>query len=1374
MKRVFGLDLGTTSIGWAVIDQAENALEASSILKMGVRVNPLTVDEKDNFEKGKSITTTAVRTLKRGMRRNLQRYKLRRDNLISILKREHFINDDTILSESGNFSTFQTLRLRAKAAREEISLTEFARVLLMINKKRGYKSNRKVKNQDEGQLIDGMAIARKLYDDGLTPGQYTHNILLGNKNYIPSFYRSDLQAEYDLIWSKQQEFYPEILTQELKEQLSGRGSRDVGNIYAKHGIVAADVKGKKQERNRIKYRWRAEALSQQLPIDQVACVLSSIASDINSSSGYLGAIGDHSKELVLRNMTVGEYLLEQIDRDPHYRIKDRVYYRQDYLREFNTIWETQEQFHPELTPKLKAEIRDVVIFYQRKLKSKKGMISFCEFEGREITIEEGGKQRKVMTGPRVCPKSSPLFQEFKVWQVINNIEVRDTATGLSAPLDDAQRQLLHDELTLVTELKKNDILKRLGYKGKNYDLNYDAVQGNTTMAQFAKAFTTIVEYSGHDVDKFDKLTYQQKMTILTQVFDELVTQPEFLQFNYRQGEYTLDPLFKLWHLIYSYEDDKSSTGNEKLIKHIADMTGLDVEYAAVLADITFADDYGSLSSKAIDRILPHLVAGNKYSDACALAGYNHSRQSLTSEENAARELLPQLDVLAKNSLCNPVVEKILNQMIHVVNACMQAYGKEDENGVKRFDEIHVEMARDLKQSAKERENATKSLRDRTRENEKIMEILMSEFGIAHPSRNDILRYRLYEELKGNGYKTLYTGTYISKEKLFSRDFDIEHIIPQAVLYDDSYSNKTLESRQANIDKGAMTAYDYVLKIKGEEGAAEYERRVKELFGTNARAKCKKLLAKGDKLDEGFLNRDLNDTRYISSKAREMLLAVTRVVVPTTGTVTDVLREDWGLVDVMKELNWDKYDKLGLTETYRNRDGHEVRRIKDWTKRNDHRHHAMDALAVAFTRIEHIQYLNTVNARDENGNASSNMYALCNKLMKDHKFIPPIPKDELRTLTKKHMEEILISIKAKNKVVTRSVNRAKGVSAKQATLTPRNQLHNETYYGVKKRYVTRNVKVNGSLSKELIMVVARKDYRKALLARLNQFDGDPKKAFTKQNSLIDNPIWLNNAHTVCVPPIVKISYLENFTTSRKMVSPSLDVKNVMDAHVREILEKRIKEFGGDKEKAFINLEENPIWFNKEQGLKICKVKVFEAVAIVPIHKKRDKDGNFILDENGHRLNCDVVKPDGNHHIAIFEDVSGNLQEHVVSILESTRNYIDDNYLVDKNYNSSSGWRFLFTMKKNEYFVLPDPDNGFFPEEIDLLDESKYQEISKHLFRVQKMSSKNYMFRHHLDTRTIYPKELQNVTYVNIRSTNGLKGIVKVRINHIGKIVAVGEY
>ena len=236
MKKILGLDLGSNSIGWALVNEAENRDEASSIIKLGVRVNPLTVDEMQNFEKGKSITTNADRTLKRSMRRNLQRYKLRRDALIKLLKKVGFIADGTILSEQGNRSTFETYRLRAKAPDEEISLQELARVLLMINKKRGYKSSRKIKEKEAGTLIDGMKVAKKLYDEDLTPGQLCLQLLESGKKSLPDFYSSDLQEEFDRIWNFQKQFNPKAFCDTAKEEIKGKNKSQTWAILAKYFI----------------------------------------------------------------------------------------------------------------------------------------------------------------------------------------------------------------------------------------------------------------------------------------------------------------------------------------------------------------------------------------------------------------------------------------------------------------------------------------------------------------------------------------------------------------------------------------------------------------------------------------------------------------------------------------------------------------------------------------------------------------------------------------------------------------------------------------------------------------------------------------------------------------------------------------------------------------------------------------------------------------------------------------------------------------------------------------------------------------------------------------------------------------------------------
>ncbi|HNY59549.1 MAG TPA: type II CRISPR RNA-guided endonuclease Cas9, partial [Bacteroidales bacterium] len=422
MKKILGLDLGTNSIGWALVNEAENENEKSSIIMLGVRVNPLTVDEQKNFEKGKSITTNADRTMKRGMRRNLQRYKLRRENLIEILKENGFITDETILSENGNYTTFETYRLRAKAVTEEITLEQFARVLLMINKKRGYKSNRKAKGaEEEGALIDGMEVAKLLYEKDLTPGQYCLQLMEQGKKQLPDFYRSDLQEEFNRIWAKQQEFYSEILTDKLKENLREKSEKATWTICKEpFNIVGIPRTTKGEELKKENFAWRTKALSEKLDLESLAVVLQKINGQINNSSGYLGAISDRSKELYFNKQTVGQYQMAVLAQNPNASLKNMVFYRQDYLDEFNTIWEKQAEFHKkELTEELKKEIRDVIIFYQRRLKSQKGLIGFCEFESRQIEVEIDGKKKIKTVGSRVIPRSSPLFQEFKIWQTLN-------------------------------------------------------------------------------------------------------------------------------------------------------------------------------------------------------------------------------------------------------------------------------------------------------------------------------------------------------------------------------------------------------------------------------------------------------------------------------------------------------------------------------------------------------------------------------------------------------------------------------------------------------------------------------------------------------------------------------------------------------------------------------------------------------------------------------------------------------------------------------------------------------------------------------------------------------------------------------------------
>lgn len=276
MKSILGLDLGTTSIGWALVKESENDNEKSEIVKLGVRLVPLTADERTDFEKGKSITTNAYRTSKRSMRRNLQRYKLRREALVSELKKEHWIDEGYRFSEEGPGSTFSTLRLRAKAAEEEISLQDLAKVLLQINKKRGYKSSRKLNSAEDGQAIDGMSVAKVLYDRGLTPGEYVYQRMLDGQYVVPEFYKSDLQAEFDKIWNLQKSYYPE-LTAELYDKLTDKNKSQTWAICRDElGVQGFKSSFTGKERLKEAYFNRQQASRQKVDLEVLTCVLQDI------------------------------------------------------------------------------------------------------------------------------------------------------------------------------------------------------------------------------------------------------------------------------------------------------------------------------------------------------------------------------------------------------------------------------------------------------------------------------------------------------------------------------------------------------------------------------------------------------------------------------------------------------------------------------------------------------------------------------------------------------------------------------------------------------------------------------------------------------------------------------------------------------------------------------------------------------------------------------------------------------------------------------------------------------------------------------------------------------------------------------------------
>lgn len=1131
MKKVLGLDLGTGSIGWAYILEAENENEESRIQRMGVRIIPQG-DEKNEFEQGNAISKNAGRRDKRSARRNNQRFKLRRACLLDELKKSG------IPFPVKTPETHKIFAVRERALTERIELEELGMVFLNLSKKRGYKSNRKA-NAEE-----------------------------------------------------------------------------------------------------------------------------------STDSEYLTKIKENNDNLEKNFKTIGELQNNLICKSPNVQIRNKVYLRKKYIEEFDQIWEKQKEYYPDiLTEEKYKKIRNEIIYYQRRLKSQKHLVTQCYFEKHH----------------KAAPKSSPLFQIFRIYQELNNLRITHK-NGTVLELTDEEKKHLFELLQKTKDLRARKILSTLKLKPlADYALNYEKIEGDQTRIKLLKVIET------EELDKF--------------TFDPLIE-------DYEKQEY-----YKLWHLLYSSEN------MEALVENLINKYGFSYEKAVQLSGISFKSEYGRLSSRAIRKILPEMLKGKKYSEACEMVGYNHSLLP-----DAERTLKEKLDILPQNSLRNPVVEKIVNQTINLVNAII------DETELGRPDEIRVELARELKAGIKERKKTFANNKQNKAENDKIKKSLENEYNVKHVSKNDILKYKLWEECDRI---SPYSGKCIGISDLFNGSYDIEHIIPKARIFDDSFLNKTLCENNLNREKGNDTAYDY-MNGKSERELHAYIERIKN-YKNMHKSKKEKLLMKAQDIPDDFIERQLRETQYISKKVKELLTQVCYKVTSTTGSVTDFLRHSWGADDILKTLNFEKYEKLGEVKEKELKDGKKIKIIDNWSKRDDHRHHAVDALIVAFTKPSYINRLNRLNqfVGDQT------------ELKKRGRKIDP-PVKHFVSRASEATEKILISFKQNNKVVTKKINRykkANGEMNEQTTFVPRGQLHKESVFGKIKQYKV--VKLN-SRFKDVELIVDNQT-REKVRARLEEHNYDSKSAFKNYKK---NPIWKDELRSI---PLEEVTVFCDKYVIRKPVDKDLKPDKVVDAGIRKILKTRLAQFNNNSQKAFSGLEENPIYLHEEKRIAIKNVRIFDgAEKLQALHTR----------ENGEPV--DFVYTRNNHHIALYENSDGEIFEEAVTFWEAVERRLNKISVVSKVKDNC---RFITAMHINDLYVM-----GLDPQELDFTSSENYSLISKNLYRVQKLSSKYYVFRHHLESgiqREEYPFMIS--VFSLGEGKTGWKKFkpVKVKVNRLNRIIGVGD-
>lgn len=991
-------------------------------------------------------------------------------------------------------------------------------------------------------------------------------------------------------------------------------------------------------------------------------------------------------ETALEGRTIGQYFWDEIQKDSNFSTKGFVFYRNTYLEEFNRIWKNQQQYYPELLTgdpdnpepgNLYFDLGVRTLFYQRRLKSQKHLIGKCRFEGRKPAAH----------------KFSPYFQLYRIWQQINDLRITDLE-GKSRGLTDEERGMLFLELNdpegkhinKAGQLAASKILKMLGLD-KHHQLNFpDGLEGN-----------------------------KLKIRVLKVLKDAGIKEAEkLLAFDWTKPDMP-GPLFLLWHMLYSIEQEKELV--KALPKQLKEQYGIEIqeEQAKIIASkLAFTADYGNVSVRAIRKLMPYLEEGLSVYHAAEKAGYKDEEVEAQSD---------RLENIAPNSLKNPVVEQLLNQMVSVVNDLIE------RTGIKP-NQIRVEMARELKSNARRREEMTKRMGDAKKAADIARKEIEKEGKRA--SSRDVLRYRLWEECDK---KCLYSGKPIPYGDLFNGATEIEHVIPKSRMFNNTRANLILVYKKENEIKGQQTAADY-MQGKGEAAYQTYVESVESLFQKKMISKGKRefLLMTEEHIPEDFVEHQLRNTQYIARAAMNHLATLVgeKNVWGSTGQITDYLREQWGLVDVLKELNLPLYKEAGLTvrKTIKKHDGteQEVDWIPDFSKRSDHRHHAVDALLTALTNHKIVHYLNNLNK----------FYSNQAELRAAGKVeAPPIP--NLRQEVKRHLEGILVSFKKpKAKAISPKYIRRYPKKARKEdkvlSLVPRGELHKETIFGKIKEY--EKVPLNKKFDR--LNDVVDHEIREYLAAKLAAADGKPEKAF-KHSILYQGNIL---SEVVCWKEVfTKRVAIENLKAPQIWKNGK---SKILDGKIRDLIVQRFKE-QGEKDKNFQqSVKETPILWN---GKAIQRVTV------------RD-EGNLIPVREGHAY------AKNNHHAIIYTDGKGNFEEEIWTLEQVVKRSISQFKETGElpkpiQPNPKPGWKLWMTLQINDMFLI-DVDSELLKEE----GWERKPGLSKHLYRLQNLSSSYYVFRHCYQTALNLEVDF---AMKRLRSANAFDRVFKVRLSPSGTII-----
>lgn len=1158
MKKILGLDLGTNSIGWAVVSTDGNG-NPTHIEGMGSRIIPMGSDKID-YEKGATITKNADRRAKRSARRMGKRYKMRRNKLLFILSKLNMlpeqiqfktdfpeatkIQDLELLPIAKNTMQLDSLHhyeLREKALHEKIALQELGKIFYQYNRLRGYsgggddKDSKKEKTEDDDNKKYEVRVQKFMLKDVVkTDSTYTAKSGKDKGSELPIYNVIVLDEDEEIEGTTKLQTLSEKIGEEIELEI------------------------------RIKKTKKGDSIAFALP----------------QKTNWRKQMEETEHLLKAKNYYPCQLFADDLRNNKWTKIRNRVILREQYKREFDAVWDEQAKHYPILEKcsndvlneivsyifpgpsdsqkklrelglrnGLKYIIKEQIIYYQRPLKSQSDLIGTCQFEKEE----------------KVIPVTHPLFQEFRCWDQINRLYIRSKQQIWN---EKKGKFVLQYQNRYLTEEQKYSIYdrlqeqKQLGFKEVAKIVNI-----GDDKSEFLNGLHVKAKLSGCDtrisIKKILKGYCEPDTTLIENIWDAVYN-------NVHEGS----------------EYDESSKRVLSIINVLPQTLGNErrTELALKIAqNIKFVRKYASLSKKAIENILPimrpypevipdkvkknfedikWLIDTGEVVDESILQDYiidfvkdnpqalEHGglmyafASSLVYGRHTKEEVKPQLkdyhDIkYVERNLRNSIVEQIANETMQIVKSLWKQFHL-NPNEL----EIRVELARDLKNSAQERENIFKAQNKNRNGNERIKERLKQE-NVPVTDLN-ILKYKLYEQ---QSYISPYTKNTIAFSKLFDDNFyNIDHIIPKSRYFDDSIANKVICESNINEEKDNRTAWEYISQQSSQYTILTPEDYLNHINGSFYGQKKKNLLA--EKIPSNPVARQMKDTQYISIAVKNELAKIvgSERVKTTTGGVTDYLRSQWGLRKLFMELTEARFKQMELWNL--NEDGtpkeswvkkgydetthKNVYEIKGWSKRYDHRHHSIDALVVALCNEKFIKRLNDLNKyfQEELTKHKSSIPIVDedsieiaffnlprekrNKIMQEiessRKFDAPF--DNLVAEAKRQLESMIVSQKPKDKLsIKEDLNGKKQLKIRAA-------LHQETYYGKTNGRDTKTIAISMLKAKDIPQIVDEV-LKKEIDAHRKKYES-MKEAFTGEGLIAFNESRFQTKNKSALkPPVYKV-------------------------------------------------------------------------------------------------------------------------------------------------------------------------------------------------------------------------------------------------------------